>query len=401
MVVLLTVFVNMLGVGLLIPLLPVYFTDVSSPLYVLPPDFPAQLRYLLFGALLGVFPLCQFMAAPVLGALSDRVGRRPVLLWSLLGTVVGFLTFAVALRQGWVGVMFLARAFDGLTSGNVGVSQSVLSDLTRPEQRTTVFGVLGAAVGAGFVLGPPLGGLLSDASLSPFFSAETPFVFGAGVTLLTLTGVWLALPETRPPRKNKPPRALPSVWTSFRLTGRALTRSPLRRVYQLDLLWQAGFAFFTTFFGVWLIEQFGATQTQIGLFFGWVGVCIFFSQGVLTYLVARHYAERPVLRLTLPLVAVGIVVHLWMPSLWAVGVLTGFFAVGVGLAASNLPGLLSRSAPDAAQGEVLGVHNGLQALGIAVPSFAGGVLASGGDATVPMLVGAGLVGMAAVWAWRE
>jgi len=181
-IIFLTIFVNLVGFGIIIPLLPYYAeTFGASPVVV--------------GLLFAVFSLCQLVAAPVLGDLSDRYGRRPVLVFSLAGTVVSFVMLAVAHS---VAMLFAARIVDGLSGGNISTARAYVADVTEPKDRAKNFRLSGAAVGIGMILGPLLSGWLVDASRNPAF----PFFTAGALGLLNALFLALFLPET-----NRQPKA--------------------------------------------------------------------------------------------------------------------------------------------------------------------------------------------------
>ena len=174
LVIFLTVFVNLVGFGIIIPLLPFYAeTFGASPVVI--------------GLLFAAFSLAQLVAAPVLGALSDRFGRRPVLIFSLIGTVVSFAMLAVAQS---LAMLFAARVIDGLSGGNITIARAYIADVTEPDERAKAFGFLGAAFGLGFIVGPGLAGLFAHISYT------APIWAAAAVTLLATAMAWFWLPET-------------------------------------------------------------------------------------------------------------------------------------------------------------------------------------------------------------
>ena len=173
-IIFLTIFVNLVGFGIIIPLLPYYAeTFGASPVIV--------------GLLFAVFSLCQLVAAPALGDLSDRYGRRPVLVFSLAGTVVSFVMLAVAHS---VAMLFAARIVDGLSGGNISTARAYVADVTEPKDRARAYGLIGAAFGLGFILGPALSAVLSHISYT------APIWAAAAVTLVATIMAWLWLPET-------------------------------------------------------------------------------------------------------------------------------------------------------------------------------------------------------------
>src|SRR6478672_2318941 len=173
-IIFLTIFVNLVGFGIIIPLLPFYAeTFGASPLVI--------------GLLFAVFSLCQLLAAPALGDLSDRYGRRPILIFSLAGTVVSFVMLAVAHS---VAMLFAARIVDGLSGGNISTARAYVADVTEKKDRARAYGLIGAAFGLGFILGPALSGVLARVSYT------APIWAAAGLTVVATAMAWFWLPET-------------------------------------------------------------------------------------------------------------------------------------------------------------------------------------------------------------
>ena len=152
--------------------------------------------YIMFGFLVAVFPIMQFFATPILGQLSDRYGRKPVLALSLAGTALGYALFAVGIILRNIPLLFVARALDGITGGNLSVAQAAIADVTSPQDRTKNFGMIGAAFGVGFIIGPFLGGVLADPSVVSWFNAATPFWFAAILASANTAQVLFQFDET-------------------------------------------------------------------------------------------------------------------------------------------------------------------------------------------------------------
>src|ERR1700704_470980 len=195
-IIIFTILIDTLGIGILGPILPQLLGNPASPHYLLGKDAAPGAGYIMFGFLVAVFPVMQFFATPILGQLSDRYGRKPVLALSLAGTSLGYLLFATGIVFKNIPLLFLARALDGITGGNLSVAQASIADVTKPEDRTKNFGLIGAALCGGFIVGPFLGGVLADRSVLSWFSASTPFWFAAILAAANTTQVLLQFDET-------------------------------------------------------------------------------------------------------------------------------------------------------------------------------------------------------------
>ena len=149
-----TVFIDMLGVGILLPVVPQLLAVPGGPEYLLPLSWTRSSGLILLGFLTAIYSIAQFVATPILGQLSDRYGRRPILAISLAGTSAGYLVFAYGILSKNIPLLFAARAFDGITGGNIAVAQAAVADVSTPENRTRNFGLVGATFGLGFIMGP-------------------------------------------------------------------------------------------------------------------------------------------------------------------------------------------------------------------------------------------------------
>src|SRR5438309_3367675 len=230
LIIFLTIFVNLIGFGIIIPLLPFYAqTFGASPVVI--------------GLLFAVFSLCQLLAAPALGDLSDRYGRRPILVFSLAGTVVSFVMLALAHS---VTMLFLARMVDGLSGGNISTARAYVADVTQPKDRARAYGLIGAAFGLGFILGPALCGALAHVSYT------APIWAAAALTLVATIMAWLWLPET-----VHRAHAGTGDWNPFRYLPELLRRPVVSRVLTIDFSSWFGFAVFQTTFALFVAQRFG------------------------------------------------------------------------------------------------------------------------------------------------
>ena len=384
-VVLFTIFVDMLGYGILIPVVPQLLGDENSSFSVLPAGMSIDTGYILLGFLVAAYPLMQFIATPILGQLSDKFGRKKILAIALTGTCLSYIAFAIGVLTRNIPLLFAARAFDGLTGGNISVAQAAIADISTPETRTRNFGFIGAAFGLGLIIGPYLGGKLSDPELVHWFNPATPFWFAAGLSFINVCSVLFLFPETLSGIRSK----VRIQWTkSVRNIAAAVRMKQLRIPFISSFLYQAGFSFFITFFSIYLIRKFEFTQGNIGDFFAYIGVWTVFSQVFVNSNVSRWWNEYNILRISLIALAASIALFFVPSTGWGLLFIVPFFAMFIGLVQANLLSLISRSVGPDKQGEILGVNSSINTLGQSLPPILSGYIAALLTPNAPIMVSA-------------
>lgn len=376
-----TIFLDLLGYGILIPVIPQLLANPDSPFYLLPPDVSLDRGFILLGFLVAIFPIGQFFATPILGRLSDRYGRKPILAISIVGTAISYFIFAAAILWKNIPLLFISRFFDGITGGNISVAQAAIADSTLPEHRSRNFGLMGAAFGLGFIIGPFIGGKLSDPHFVHWFTAATPFWFAGVLALCNSLFIFAYMRET-----NMHKRIVPFSWLqSVKNVVRAFHMKGLRNLFLTNFFYQGGFAFFTTFFSVFLVTRFAFTQGKIGNFFAFVGLFIVITQALITGRVAKAHREEKVLSYSI--IASGILILLFLipRNSWELLLIVPFFAAANGLTVANLTGLISLRAGKEVQGEVLGISNSVQALAQAIPPLLSGFIAAALTPASPLM----------------
>lgn len=380
-IVLMTIFLDVLGVGILIPIIPQLLANPVSAYYLLPAGWTFKEGLVLLGWLLAIYPFMQFLSTPILGQLSDRFGRKKILGFSIFGTALGYILFAIGIITRNLPLLFAARALDGVTGGNLSVAQAVIADVTPPKDRTKRFALIGAAFGMGFVLGPYLGAKLGSPDISFFglfhtphwFNPATPFWFTAGLSTINLVLILTLLPETL---KNKVKGAKIKLTKSVQDIVTAVSYPGLRVVFISVLLFWGGFSFFQTFFQVLLIQKLHFNQNNIGDFFAYVGIWIAIVQAVITPLLSKRFQPYTVLKFSL--IGAGLTLFAYLMARNTVDLLwiTPIFALFIGNTIANTLSLVSLSADAKIQGEVLGINSSVQSLAQAVPAALSGYLAS-------------------------
>jgi multidrug resistance protein len=362
----LTVFIDLLGIGILIPLLPYYVKIVeqsANPLL-------ADNRALIVGLLTASYALMQFLFAPVLGALSDRFGRRPVLLWGLVGTGVSYLFFAFSDRfaifgvEAVLAVLFAARILSGIASATISTAQAYIADVTEPEERAKGMGLIGAAFGLGFMLGPALGGFLSTINL------EAPALAAAAIALLNAAFGFRMLPESLPVERRAA-LAGKSLNPITRLRG-VMDRESIRPLLVGVLLLNFAFAGLQSNFAVYTDVRFGFGPSDNALVFAFIGLIAVIVQGFLIRKLAPRFGEERLALAGLALMTLSFALVPLVSRAWMLYPAVALLAIGSGMATPSLTSLISRRVSPREQGTTLGGVQALNSLMLVVgPIYAG------------------------------
>jgi MFS transporter, DHA1 family, tetracycline resistance protein len=397
-----TVFIDLIGFSILIPVFPLLIDpNPAARFRVTPADWSFSTGLIMLGWLQAIYPLCIFLAAPILGQLSDRFGRRPVLALSIGGTAVGYVIFAVGILTKNIPLLFLGRALDGLTGGNLAVAQAAIGDVSTNENRAKNFGLIGAAFGLGFIIGPYVGGRLSAPNASFYglfhtpgwFGATTPFWFAAGLATLNCLLVVFAFPETN---QHKDPHRKVALGQSVRNVMQGFASPRLRAPLMVGLLWGGGFTFFTTFFGVYLKNKFGFNQSKTGDYFAIVGLFIAIMQGLVVGLISKKLADHKVLRFSLIAQAAVMSVYFIANTTAPLYMFIPLFALFQGLSQANLGALISRSAEPGRQGQAMGIYSSVSSLAQVPASALVGYITGSITSNTPIVVAVILIALAGV-----
>lgn len=380
----LTAFLDLLGIGIIIPVIPALFFEAGSDFFT--DDVSRETRSLLYGFLITAYPLMQFFGAPMLGALSDRYGRKPVLMLSLGGTFVGYLLFAYAISSSNLTLLFISRLLPGFTGGNISIVYSAIADVSDEKSKPKNFGLIGMAFGLGFIIGPAVGGLLADETVVSWFSPSTPFLFTAGLTLLNMVMLQLRFSETL--MKKRITAINPFI--GFRNISTSFQTVELRTIFIVVLLSSLGFSFFTQFFSVMLYEKFQFTEKNIGWLFGWIGLWLTMTQGIFVRRASKFFASKTIVRVSLLMLSVFMACLLLPNQGYWFYFINPLIAITQGFTAPNMTTIVSSQVGTDRQGEVLGINQSMQSLGQIIPPLIAGWLNTI-DGSLPIAVAAILI----------
>lgn len=365
--ILLTAFIDMMGIGLIIPIIsPLIINNIGGIL----PDFLVDKRELVYGLVTACYPLAQFFGAPLLGALSDRYGRRPVLAVSLLGSMIGYAMFAMGIITGNLWLIFAARLLDGFTGGNISIVFSAVADISDGQSRAKNFGMIGMMAGLGFILGPSLGGILANDDLVSWFNPSTPFFAAALLCAINVALVYFNFKETLKVKISK----RIGLFTGFENLIAGFTMPNLRSLFTVGFFATFGFSFFTQFFSVYMVKHFHYDETDLGYIFGFIGICIAIVQGGLVRIASKYASAQNILRVTM--LGLGIAIPAVLLPTGLAGILIVLFLIAVfhGLGQPNLNALVSGEAEPGQQGVVMGINQSMASFGNSLPPLVGGVL---------------------------
>jgi MFS family permease len=365
-VVFLVVFLDLLGVGILVPVTPFLVRPYSTDA-------------LTVGLLGFSFSAAQFLASPILGVLSDRYGRRPVLLASIVGTGIGYLMFGLA---GSLLVMYISRVIDGITGGNISTAQACIADISSPEDRAKNFGLVGAAFGLGFIIGPAMGGAFSKISLSaPAFAA-------AGMSLITFVFAWFMLPESLPPEKRTKTPFARAELNPIRQIVSAFSRGPLRTLLFGAVSVNLAMAALQSNFGIFALEVFQVGPGRAAAIFAAIGITGAITQGVIIRRISGKFGEFSIALVGVILTVAGYAgialsqkeIQLF-PSCMLI-------AAGMGLIGPSVVSLLSRRVASHEQGSIMGITQSVASLTRTVGPVIAGALYDSVGKTSPYWGGA-------------
>ncbi len=363
MTIFLVVFIDLLGFGIILPLLP-YIAEKYSATPII------------IGLLSGSYSLFQFISGPILGRLSDRYGRKKLLIISQLGSMAGYVLLALA---GSLPLLFISRIIDGITGGNISIAQAYMADVTDKTTRAKGMGLLGAAFGIGFMFGPAIGGYLSK------YGFAAPAYFAAGISLLSTIATTLFLKETV---NTQAAKASPRTAMTFTEFKKVLKTPPISTLLLIFFLLSLGFSGMQGTYALFVQAKFGWGPTQVGYIFALIGIIAIITQVKILALATSKLGEYQTLVWSIVLLAAGfglIGSTSYLP-LFILG--NALIPLGNSLANPTLTAIATESIPPSEYGETLGLLQSSGSLGRIFGPIAAGAIFSMFNHNAPMLVSA-------------
>ncbi|MFX1398178.1 MAG: MFS transporter [Promethearchaeota archaeon] len=350
-IILIVIFTEILGFDMLLPVLPYLGLSLG-------------LNNLEISIVLSLFSICQLFSAPIIGKLSDRYGRRPLLLTSQLATFAGFLLLAFA---STVWILILARVVDGLLGSNLTVTQAYISDISEPEDRTRNYGYSTAVYGAALIFGPLIGGILSTISYS------TPMFLAAGICLISIILIIFYLPESLDDRTENLKFRLEDI-IPIRDAKHFFKEPIIRGIIVIFFIYNIGFFLFYYTFALFAEKQICIGPLEIGFLTAWIGVFRIFFQSVLITPIEKKIGENPALKIGVLTMILSMVILIFTTTYWVVYIAFLFLAYGTGVNQPILTSKLSKSVEKEETGSVMGVNNSLGSMTQIIAPIVGGAI---------------------------
>ncbi len=354
---------DLLSACMTVPLFPILIKDAE--LGLLPAHVDFNNRNLLNGYLFGFYALAQFIGAPIVGALSDKYGRKKILSIVFVLNILQYLFIAVSIFYKSIALLFVSRIVSGLAGGTVFVEQSAIADLSTPKNKARNMGIVGASFGFGLIVGPILSTVLSDSSIYKGFNLTTPFLAILLINTINLVLLHRFFKETY----NRDRTISVNFNSGIENIKRAIVEPQWRRLFLVIFIVTIGFMFFLQFFQIFLMEKFEMTIVEQGLLLAYCGLWMAISQGLILRWLTKFYSAHDLVRFSLPLFAIGYLLMLLPETKVMVYLFIPVMIVFQGLAFPSLLAIVSNHATKDVQGETIGINQSVQSLAAAVPAL--------------------------------
>jgi DHA1 family tetracycline resistance protein-like MFS transporter len=373
------VFVDLLGFSLILPLLPYYAKTFGADAFIT-------------GLLVASYAVAQFIGAPILGRLSDRLGRRPVLLISIIGTFIGFLLLGFA---GALWMLFVSRVIDGLTGGNLTVAQAYITDVTDQKNRAKGLGMIGAAFGLGFIIGPVVGGALS------VFGYAMPAFAAAALSFTNLLAVFFFLPESLTDERRAALAAQKKPPFTLRALVNALNRPRVGPLLQTRFFFGLAFAMFQSIFALYAQYRLGLTAQTTGYVLAYVGLLSVFVQGFAVGRLTVRFSETRIIFVSSVVMALALLAWAFVPNLVTLLVVLAPMSFAGGTLNTVLSSALTKSVYPEEIGGTLGLAASVESLTRVIAPSAGGFLLEFFGTWAPGIFSALVMTWVVLFVWRR
>lgn len=363
-VILFVAFVGYLGIGLVYPIFAALVFDTNQTL--IPSDASPEYRGTVLGILIALTPATQFFSSPLLGSLSDIHGRRKMLFWGIGAGIIGYAFAITALWISSLWLLYIYRILIGISDGTTAVSQAALADISTPENKSWHFSLFNGCLGAGFTIGPFLGGILTDTST--WHGYARPFIVAGGLACINFISVLWKFPETRTVIKEKSFHILDGLIN----IGKTFMWKKLRWLFIAGFCVFFGWSFYIEFIPVLLISRFNFSLKMIGDFYALAGLCFAICACFVTGHILKRFREESIIPKALLGTALCMLGFVFVSNTIYVWLLVPFLMLFFSIASPTIPAFVSHHTGEHQQGEVLGVYHSVGALAMSVSPLIGG-----------------------------
>ncbi|PHM36277.1 multidrug transporter [Xenorhabdus mauleonii] len=359
---------DFVGLGMVVAIFPHMMISDAASLF--PDGWGHQEKVIMLGVFLAIYPLGQFFGASILGKMSDIYGRRRMMLMTIAGTAVAFAISGYAVVETSAVLLLFSRLLAGMMAGNVAIAQASMADISAPGNKTKNLSMIQTALGLAWVIGPPIGGWLTDFSLGQFNGYMTPFVIMAAIFILLFIYTLVAYPDTL----EKHTQEKINVFSGLKQIAKAYSHTELRMAFTIWTVFVAGWWLFESFLPAYLLDIYSFSSFQIGSFLASMGA----TYALFQYFVVRHVAKvaKPenMVRYSLVVSSLAIMAISMINNVIYLHILITLFVTSMGFALTGLISSISNLAPENEQGEIMGSISSIQALATLIVMFLGGFL---------------------------
>lgn len=389
----LVLFIDGMGLGLLVPIINSVIIQKSADF--LPVMTPLSEREFLYGLVLGIYMICWFLGAAMMGDLSDVSGRKKSLLLCLIGAVIGYFLSGIAVTCSSIIWLIVGRVIAGFTAGSQPIAQAAIVDVSTEENKARNIGLILFAISLGFVVGPLIGGVLSDSTIVSWFNYSTPLYFAALFSLVNAVLLQCLFQETF----IKTGDIKIQFSRAFVIFAQAFKHDKIRSLSLVMLVMIFGWANYYSFISMYLYEHYHYDTLEVGLFMATLGVGFGIGSGFFVDFLSRRYAAKTLVMIGSFVTGLFVVLTILLPTAW----LSWCFAVVIGaainVAYSLIISLFSNQVGENEQGWVMGVTGSIMALCFGITCFLTGIFVEAGPCVPLILSAAGLILAAILMAW--